>query len=72
LPTDRARIAYVNGETFDFSNPETRQQRGQIGREFAVTYRPNLDSNETSSPGDWWNERRTKRRFPSKKKWRGV
>jgi putative ABC transport system permease protein len=56
LPTVRARIAYVNGETFDFSNPETRQQRGQIGREFAVTYRPNLDSNETIIAGDWWNE----------------
>jgi putative ABC transport system permease protein len=56
LPTIRARIAFVNGESFDFSNPETRQQRGQIGREFAVTYRPNLDSNETVIAGDWWKE----------------
>lgn len=55
LPTIRARIAFVNGQPFDFSNPETRQQRGQIGREFAVTYRPNLDSNETVIAGEWWN-----------------
>jgi putative ABC transport system permease protein len=56
LPTVRARIAFVNGEPFDFSNPETRQQRGQIGREFAVTYRPNLDKNETVIAGKWWTE----------------
>lgn len=56
LPTIRARIAFVNGEPIDFSNPETRQQRGQIGREFAVTYRPNLDKNEEVIAGNWWNE----------------
>ena len=54
LPTIRARIAFVNGQPMDFSSRETRQQRGQIGREFAVTYRPNLDSNETVIAGDWW------------------
>jgi len=32
-----------------------RQQQGQIGREFAVTYRPNLDENETIVAGRWWN-----------------
>ena len=56
LPTIRARIAFVNGEPFDFGNRETRQQQGQIGREFAVTYRPNLDKNETVIAGTWWNE----------------
>ena len=54
LPTIRARIAFVNGEPFDFGNRETRQQQGQIGREFAVTYRPNLDSNEEIIAGEWW------------------
>lgn len=57
LPTIRARIAFVNGQPIDFSSRETRQQRGQIGREFAVTYRPNLDSNETVIAGDWWQEK---------------
>lgn len=55
LPTIRARVAYVNGEPIDYQNRETRQQQGQIGREFAVTYRPNLDKNETVIDGEWWN-----------------
>lgn len=59
LPTVRARIAFVNGQTINFTNPETRQQRGQIGREFAVTYRPNLDNNETVIAGDWWENDQT-------------
>lgn len=55
IPTVRARISHVNGQPFDFQNPEVRQQRGQIGREFAVTYRPNLDENETVIEGAWWS-----------------
>lgn len=54
-PTVRARISHVNGQAFDFQRPEMRQQQGQIGREFAVTYRPNLDTNETVIDGEWWN-----------------
>ena len=56
IPTVRARISHVNGEAFDFASRETRQQQGQIGREFAVTYRPNLDENETVINGAWWPE----------------
>ena len=56
VPTIRARIALVNGEPFDFSSAEVRERQGQIGREFAVTYRPNLDSNETVVSGEWWSE----------------
>ncbi len=55
VPTIRARIAYVNGEPFDFKEREVRQQQGVIGREFAVTYRPNMDENESIIAGDWWN-----------------
>jgi len=54
VPTIRARIAFVNGNAFDFQQREVRQQQGIIGREFAVTYRPNLDENETITAGDWW------------------
>ncbi len=54
-PTVRARVSAVNGEPFDFTNPEMRQQQGRIGREFAVTYRPNLDKNESIVSGEWWN-----------------
>ncbi len=57
-PTVRARISAVNGEAFDFNNSEVRQQQGVIGREFAVTYRPNLDKNESVISGNWWNENR--------------
>ena len=54
-PTVRARIAFVNGRPIDFQQREVRQQQGQIGREFAVTYRPNLDTNETVIDGAWWS-----------------
>ncbi|MGB7203207.1 MAG: FtsX-like permease family protein [Pyrinomonadaceae bacterium] len=54
VPTVRARIAAVNGEPVDYQQTEVRQNQGQIGREFAVTYRANLDVNETVIDGDWW------------------
>jgi putative ABC transport system permease protein len=54
IPTVRARISHVNGQPFDFANREVRQQQGQIGREFAVTYRSNLDTNESLIDGEWW------------------
>lgn len=53
-PTVRARIAYVNGEPVNFRSSEIRRQQGAIGREFAVTYRAALDSNESVAAGDWW------------------
>ncbi len=56
VPTIRARIAFVNNQPFDFQQREVRRQQGVIGREFAVTYRPNLDENETLLAGNWWNE----------------
>ncbi len=53
-PTVRARIAFVNGKPLDFQQREVRQMQGQIGREFAVTYRQALDQNETVVAGRWW------------------
>ena len=55
-PTVRARISHVNGQGFDFQQREVRQQQGQIGREFAVTYRPLLDANESVIEGEWWDD----------------
>jgi putative ABC transport system permease protein len=55
IPTVRGRIAFINGQPFDFEQREIRQQQGIIGREFALTYRPNLDENETVVAGEWWN-----------------
>jgi putative ABC transport system permease protein len=54
IPTIRARIAFVNGQPIDYQQREIRQQQGQIGREFAVTYRDNLDTNESVISGRWW------------------
>ncbi len=54
IPTVRARISHVNGKPFDFGQRETRQQQGQIGREFAVTYRAAMDENESVVDGVWW------------------
>jgi len=54
IPTVRARVSHVNGEPFDFAQRETRQQQGQIGREFAVTYRAEMDGNESLRAGQWW------------------
>jgi putative ABC transport system permease protein len=55
-PTVRARISHVNGQGFDFQQREVRQQQGQIGREFAITYRPTLDANESIVDGEWWDK----------------
>lgn len=54
-PTVRARIAFINGEPIDYQQAEVRQQQGQIGREFAVTYRGKLDENEKVIDGEWWS-----------------
>jgi len=51
IPTVRGRIAFINGQPFDFQQREVRQQQGIIGREFALTYRPNLDENATRRGG---------------------
>jgi putative ABC transport system permease protein len=54
VPTVRARIAAVNGLPFDYNQTEVRQNQGQIGREFALTYRDKLEENETVIDGEWW------------------
>lgn len=54
VPTVRARISSVNGEPVDYQQKEIRQQQGQIGREFAITYRPNIEQNESIVSGVWW------------------
>jgi putative ABC transport system permease protein len=46
----------INGEPIDFQNNEVRQQQGQIGREFAITYRDTTDDNESIIAGEWWGK----------------
>lgn len=59
LPTIRGRIAFINGEPIDYQQREIRQQQGQIGREFALTYRGNLEENESLASGEWWTPNET-------------
>ena len=51
VPTVRARIQAINGENVDFDKEEMKRERGRLGREYVVTYRPNLDTNETIIAG---------------------
>jgi putative ABC transport system permease protein len=55
VPTVRARIAAVNGREMGADQGEMRRERGRLGREFVVTYRPHLESNETIIAGQFWD-----------------
>jgi putative ABC transport system permease protein len=54
VPTVRARIQAINGENVDFDKEEMKRERGRLGREYVITYRPNLDTNETVIAGQYW------------------
>jgi putative ABC transport system permease protein len=56
IPTVRARIAAVNGQEIDLDAAGMRRERGRLGREYVVTYRPRLDYNETIVAGRFWDE----------------
>jgi putative ABC transport system permease protein len=56
IPTIRARISAINGQEIDFEQDEMRRERGRLGREYVVTYRPKLESNETVIAGKLWDE----------------
>ena len=56
VPTIRARILSINGRDIDFEQEEMRRERGRLGREYVVTYRPNLEVNERVIEGEFWNE----------------
>lgn len=54
VPTVRARITSVDGNR-DIGAGEQQRERGRIGREYVVTYRPYLDTNETLVDGKFWD-----------------
>ncbi len=56
IPTVRARIAAVNGQEIDLEAAGVRGERGRLGREYVITYRPRLDYNETIVAGQFWDE----------------
>ncbi|HYO63652.1 MAG TPA: FtsX-like permease family protein [Pyrinomonadaceae bacterium] len=55
VPTLRARIYAVNGRPVDLENREQRRNRGMLGREYVVTYRPHLEPNESIVAGKFWD-----------------
>lgn len=54
VPTVRMRIAAVDGRTIEIDSDEVRRERGMLGREYIVTYRPRLESNERIIDGAFW------------------
>jgi putative ABC transport system permease protein len=55
IPTVRARIYAINGREVDLEQKDMRQERGRLGREYVVTYRPRLEANETIVAGKFWD-----------------
>lgn len=54
IPTVRARIFAINNREIDLEATEMKKERGLLGREYVVTYRPQLDANETIVGGKFW------------------
>ncbi len=55
IPTVRARIYAINNRTVDLDEGEMQRERGRLGREYVVTYRPRLEANETVVAGNFWD-----------------
>jgi putative ABC transport system permease protein len=55
VPTIRTRITAINGRDIDFEQEDMKKQRGLLGREYVVTYRPNLEANERILEGEFWD-----------------
>ncbi|MDQ3135146.1 MAG: ABC transporter permease, partial [Acidobacteriota bacterium] len=55
VPTVRTRIAAINGRNVDLEAGEMRRERGRLGREYVVTYRPHLEESEEIIDGKFWD-----------------
>jgi putative ABC transport system permease protein len=54
VPTVRTRITAINGQDINFEQEEMKRERGRLGREYVVTFRPNLEYNERVLEGEFW------------------
>lgn len=54
LPVLRARVTGVQGKELNLASVESVRERGNIGREFTVTYRDHLQPNERIVDGAFW------------------
>jgi putative ABC transport system permease protein len=55
MPTLRARVVGVQGRDVELESYQQVRGRG-LGREYTVTYRPNLEANEELLEGEWWDD----------------
>ncbi|MEK6408562.1 MAG: FtsX-like permease family protein [Acidobacteriota bacterium] len=55
VPTVRVRMVSINGKDIDFNDAEMKRERGRLSREYVVTYRPGLESNEKIIAGQFWD-----------------
>jgi putative ABC transport system permease protein len=55
IPTVRARIVKLKDEQINFDGAPSRENRGLLRREYTLTYRPNLEENETIIAGQFWD-----------------
>jgi putative ABC transport system permease protein len=56
IPVLRARVVGVEGREIQLENYEDVRGRGSLGREYTITYRPGLESNERVVEGTFWSE----------------
>ena len=54
VPTLRARVTGVRGREINLEGYADVRGRGSLGREYTVTYRPNLEQNEKILRGEFW------------------
>ena len=55
MPVLRARIVGVRGQNVNLENYEDVRGRGNVGREYTITYRATLNPNEKLIRGAWWD-----------------
>jgi putative ABC transport system permease protein len=55
VPTIRARVLAVNGSDINFNELDKKPERNRLSREYVVTYRPQLESNEKIVAGKFWD-----------------
>jgi putative ABC transport system permease protein len=55
IPVLRARVTAVRGSELTLDSYEQVRGRSGLSREFTVTYRPELEANETLVSGRWWD-----------------
>lgn len=56
IPTIRSRIAQINGREVNPDRTAVSDNRGLLGREYVLTYRPQLDPSETLLAGKFWDD----------------